>query len=70
MVTAEREGGGGAGEKGRLLEGNTQIKQNMRGNTLVGFDNAELSRCLPAAGFDAESDQYTQLGAMPQMVSH
>lgn len=70
VVIAKREGGGDAGELGRLLEGNIQIKQNMSRSTLVCFDNAELSHCLPAAGFDAESVQYTQLGAMPQMASH
>lgn len=37
------------GERPRQLEGSARIKQNMRGSTLVGFGDAELSRCLPAA---------------------
>lgn len=36
-------------ERARQLEGSARIKQNMRGSTLVGLDDAELSRCLPAA---------------------
>lgn len=34
VVIAEREGGGGAGGRGGVLEGSTWTKQNMRGSTL------------------------------------
>lgn len=49
VVIAERHGGGGAVGQGGVLEGSERTKQNMRGSTLEGFDNAEPSRCLPAA---------------------
>lgn len=49
VVIAEWDGGGGAGGRGGELEGSTRTKQNMRRSTLVGFDNAEPSHCLPAA---------------------
>lgn len=49
VVIAEKEGGSGAGGWGGVMEGSSRTKQNTRGCTLVGFNNTELSHCLPAA---------------------
>lgn len=49
IAKRDGDGGGGAAGQGGVLEGSARTKRNIRGSTLVGFDNAEPSRRLPAA---------------------
>lgn len=78
MVTAGRRGGGGgrgeggaggggAGDQATQLLESRGIKREAAPSPPVGFHSDELPRRLPADPpmFDAESDQYTQLGATP-----